>query len=108
MSDVDAWTDMMADTVTIAPRTGLDAFRKPTYGPAKSYRARIMGSNRRVTTAQGQEVGSSRKIILATTDVINVEDQVTLPDNFSPRQPPILSVSPVRDESGPHHVALLV
>jgi hypothetical protein len=66
-------------------------------------RCRIAGRQRKITDYTGVERVSTAQVILAPTPLVSVRDRVTLPVRFSPTQPPILRVSSVTDELGPHH-----
>lgn len=75
-----------ASTVTIAPRTGLDTFGEPLYGPGVSHDAVVDFTSRRVTTANGDEIMSKGEArIDATTPEIAPVDSLTLPDGETPR-----------------------
>lgn len=95
--------DMMPQTVIVAPYTGQNGDGEPTHGAGVSYPARVEGRIRYVATRDGADRIAVRRVYLGTTASINVKDKITLPDGTSP---PIIAVSPVDDEEGPHHVVV--
>lgn len=103
-------------TVTICKRTSThsNGYTKPGYqstSAGTSYDAHIEQSEMLFRTDQGHITRSVRKIFLYSTtawsqssNIPRVTDKIILPDSFSPKEPPIFSVSPVSDENGIHHV----
>lgn len=81
MRPIAAFRHMMASSVQIAPRSGVDAFGKPTYGTAVVYRAKIyyrgkfLGADR---TPAGQGIAPRRMMHLDTATPILPTAQVTL------------------------------
>ena len=65
-------------TVTVAPRTGVDGYGEPTYGAAVSYRARVTGRRRVVRNARGEEVLSAHTGYFAATPAGGAHDRITL------------------------------
>ena len=104
--------DLFSHNVTIAKRTGLDKFSKPTFGAATTYPAAIERSQDTVRTDQGHETVSKRKVFLyssvgwTSSTVPSSEDQLTLPGTHAPTHPQILMVQNVSDERGLHHIVL--
>lgn len=105
---IDEFRDFMAQVVEIEPQTGRDGYNKPTFGPAVKYQARVSGKQRMVKAADGRDVVASQTIYLGDSIDVSVNDQITLPDGYSPRQPNILSVSRIPDENGLHHTTIYV
>ena len=56
------FTSLCRQTVTIAPRTGIDGYGVVSFGAAVSYRARISGKRRIVRDDQGAEVLSTHTV----------------------------------------------
>lgn len=100
---IDEVEDMLADVVTIEPYVGQDEYGRAQTGAAASYRARVMGDVRKVIDANGEEVVSTTKIIVAGATAIDTRDVLTLPARWTPRRPKILQAAPVTDESGLDH-----
>jgi len=98
--EVSEWLDLMPSTVTISTSASLNRYGVPTYGAARSARARITVSHEQVIDAQGNAVISHTTIWVASTAAIAPTDKVTLPDG---RTPPILRVERQSDEAGWHH-----
>jgi hypothetical protein len=104
---VEDFLDMMPDTIVVEPRVGHNEHGEEIYGPPRSYPARIEVSPRLTRNAQGQEVVSTAQVFVGSaTLVIREMDRLTLPEGFTERQPDILRISPVRDESGIHHTII--
>ena len=78
MRPVSGWASMMRQTISIAPLSSRDAYGKPTYGSATSYRCRLVGKRTRVLNAQGQEVISNWTAYVMADVAIQPDVQVTL------------------------------
>lgn len=95
---------LLADTLTVAPRTGQDGYGVPTYGTVVSMKARVVYRNRLVRDSEGREAASRITAwVDAGTTVITSTDEVTLPDGTTP---PILSVERVPDEEGMYYTRI--
>lgn len=95
-------------TVTIAPLSSRDGYGKPTYGTAASYKAKIEMATEIIRMDNGEDVKSTRKIFLDSTDTsITVHDKLTLPSAFPPVNPKIFAVRAVLDREGLHHIVLV-
>lgn len=99
---------MMPNIVKLEPFSSLDAFGEPSFGAAQSFRARIELKGRLIRDNQGREVASRGRVFLATTAPPSTKDRLTLPAPYEPTNPLILDVRPVEDESGIHHVVLMI
>ena len=112
MSDLRAWRALMNQTVTVAPRTGVDGFGRPTYGTAVSYKARLVGKRRQVINAAGQQVVSDQTAYLYGAPAVDPQSKVTLSTgdvgstSALAINPPILAVGRFPDETGWHHSVL--
>lgn len=106
------WAHLMSSTVTVAPRSGVDSYGRPSYGPAVSYQAHLRGERALVRDAMGQQVVSSQSVHMVCTDAIEPGSQVTLStaDTGSTESyaihPPIIAVERRFDQRGPHHTVL--
>lgn len=98
---VDDWKDLLPEEVDVYQLASRDAYGVPAYGSPATYDARVVRKPVRVTDVAGDEVVARGVVWLATTDVIDPEDALELPDGM---RPPILRVDRVSDESGVHHV----
>ena len=94
----DLFTDMMATTVTVQAIVSRDTYGAPTYGPARTYVARVNNVQRNVIGPAGQLVVAKGRCWLDTVDAMSVNDLVTLADGSTPK---LLNVNQVPDESGP-------
>lgn len=104
---VSLWADMMADSVTITPWTAQSVSGVPTYGgtPA-SYSCYIEMKNHLIVDGHGREIMARGRIFLGSSVVVSVKDQITLPSEYVPTNPPILAVNVATDESGNHHTTI--
>lgn len=99
-------------TVTIAPRSGVDGYGEATYGAAVSYRAYVEGRRRLVAGDRGDQVLSTHTVYLAVQSGVGAHDRITLStsDVYSTEsgvlQPPILSVVQAMDDLGRRHTVL--
>jgi hypothetical protein len=110
---IDAALEELFDTtVTVAPRSGIDDYTKPTYGSAVTYSAHIERAEELLRTDVGQERVSKRKVFLYNaagwtgSNMPTANSQLTLPATHPPTTPQIIMVQPVSDENGIHHVVL--
>lgn len=102
------WADLMPATVTVAPRTGVDAAGNPTFGAAVSYKARVEMRSVRSRDVNGREIVGRGIVYLATTTAPNRNGKVTLPSGYDPQVPVLLEVRQVEDEFGVHHIELVI
>ncbi len=91
----------MADTVDVYSIASRDAYGSPNYGTPSSYSARVVRKPTRVVDAAGDEVVARGVVWVATTDTIDPEDRIELPDGTTP---PIIAVDRISDEAGDHHI----
>lgn len=98
---LDEVADLMTQTVTIEPFSGLGSHGEATFGAGVEYPARVWGKARRVRTGAGEEVTSTVQALLGTADApVGPRDRITLPSGFALIQPPILAVLRSPDEAG--------
>ena len=110
MPAVASWANLMPWSVSVAPRTAGDSYSDQTYGAPVSYNAAIQvnAGNEVIKTTSNQEIVFKYKIFLQTTTTPGQLDQVTLPSAFNSETPEIVTMRPVSDENGIHHVVLWV
>lgn len=105
--DINEWSDMMPDTITLDAFVSRSVSGVPTYANNPvPYPARINLKNHRVINARGREVTARGRVYVGTTILPSVEDKLTLPAGYVPLSPPIIAANPVSDESGTHHIVL--
>lgn len=75
---VRAFSRLMRQTATIAPRTGYDEFGKPAFGTPVTYRGAYVGQVKLVRDQHGKEVPSRGAFYMMSNAAISAEDQVTL------------------------------
>lgn len=107
---------LFTETVTITKMTCSHSAGYPTPGFASSgitYSAHIERGESFVRTETGQVNVARRKVFLfsstgwATTAIPRVRDKLTLPATHPPTNPQMLSVAPVSDDKGLHHILIL-
>ena len=103
--------ELMPHTVTLEAPDGTYSDRgQPNYAAGVSYSAYVEPAKGEdvVRLDSGEVRKASYKIYLNATARIDAESRLTLPSGYVPQQPPILSVALFADESGGHHVELVV
>lgn len=104
-----ALDELFTDTVSFARATGIDVFGKRSYGPATTYRARVIGEFVRIVDFFGRDTLSTHTVwIMPNPDGslpsdVRPEDRLTMSDGSEAN---ILAVSMIPDEDGLHHVKL--
>ena len=94
------FADLMTDEVTIRPYLSQDAYGRPVYDDPVTYRARVVGRARRVTTLQGEDKVSTTTVVLLNSPGIDPRSELTLPPGFAPPSPPILAILRDKDDRG--------
>jgi hypothetical protein len=87
---------LMEDTVTIEPYVSQTSAQVPTYGTAVTYRAQVLPFSERVISPAGREVRSNVQVIIPERLAIDTRSRLTLPSGFTPNQPPIMAVQPMK------------
>jgi hypothetical protein len=87
------------DLVTHRPLASRDAYGQASYGAPTTYQARVVPSAAKIVTASGSEVVARTLIYLATTDLIDPADQLTLSDGSTPA---LLRIDRYPDRRMPH------
>lgn len=103
----DEMSDLLTETVTVAPFLGRDSYGTATYGPAVSYLGHIMGGSAETVGVGGVEDASTIAVIVPGNPPIKAGDRLTLPSSFDVASPPIHRVERLTDDRGPHHVRLV-
>lgn len=102
--------NLMKDTVTIAPWTGvMDRDNRPTHGAPVSYRARIVGKAIALRQVFGEQVTPIFDVYVNSGGVlITIHDLLTLPADVAwiDHTPVIFAVGNYTDENSLHHVKL--
>ena len=101
---------LMPATVLVAPFASQDQFGAAAYGADVSYQCRISIRDEYVRSKDGREIAARGKIYLPVTSAaaFTTRDRVTMPAGYVPANPPILDVQPEQDETGVHHVVLVI
>lgn len=112
MRAIASWGHMLPDSVTYEPRTATDAYGDATFGTATTYRARVVGEQKKILSFTGAEVVSAQTVYLAAAIVVQPSDRVTLSTGLvgsteaTAIRPPILGAKRIPDQNGTHHVCL--
>lgn len=93
---------LMEDTVTIEPFTSYSSSQAASFGSAVSYAAQVLPWSERGVDAQGREWKSSAKVIIPERVAVDIRSRLTLPSGFSPNQPPIRAIRPIKGLSLDH------
>lgn len=93
---------LLEDTVTIEPFSSLSSSQAATYGASVSYAAQVLPWSERGIDAQGKEWKSAAKVIIPERVAVDIRSRITLPAGFSPNQPPIRAVRPIKGLSLDH------
>lgn len=103
---------MMPDVISYQVAGVKDSYGEITFGAAKTYRARIIGEQKIVTSFQGVEVTSNQTVYVAGVIVAQPEDQITLSTGIvnstqdSAIHPIMLGAKRIPDQFGTHHSTL--
>ena len=104
MSGMSLFAGLHTETVTLeswAAESSTGWKGASDYGPPQTYRCRVEWRQKRVVTAEGREMLSrGRAIIAASVNGIDVRARLTLPVGAFPRQPPILAIERNPDPFG--------
>lgn len=100
MSAAAPWVDLMRQTVTREPYASQNQYGKESYGAATTHAARVVGKRKKIIAADGSERVSMVTVYFADDVGLDVRDRLTLPEEFTPRQPEILAVAKIPDEEG--------
>ncbi len=88
---------LMEDEVTIEPFVSLDSSQEITYGSAVTYRAQVLPWTEKVINPRsGRDAMSTAQVIIPDRVSVDLRSRITLPAGFTPQQPPIMGVQPLR------------
>ncbi len=101
------WLTFGSTTVNIAPLSTQDDYGNPSFGANSTYDC-LIEYERRVIWRPGEQsdVSFAKLYILSTGLTLGTNDRITLPN--STEYPRIISVDHPRDESGQHHIEVLL
>lgn len=101
---------MMPHTVTVAPFVSRDVHGIPSYGTARTFRARVTGKVLSLRRSDRSDTTVVFDVYLDVTPgvTITTEDRLTLDGDLAwiKNTPIIFAVARVSDEDGHHHVKL--
>jgi hypothetical protein len=92
-------TNLLNQSVTVAPWVSNDAKGRPVYGTAVTYRARVQSNPKIILSPSGQNVLFGGVTYVEPAAIIKVDSQITLPGpDYA--QPIIVDVRPAYDRDG--------
>lgn len=103
---------LMIHTITVEHYTGMagTGYASRVYSTSSTFKARIEFKDRLVKGKDMKDQLSSTTLFTpmhdtagSTAATIGLADRITLPAQFVPNKPPIISVQPHYDHEGPHH-----
>lgn len=97
MTDIKDFLDLMPSSVTVQGFLSRTQYGVASYASPRSYSARVSYKQRLVRAANGEQAVARGSAWLATSDVVTVQDLVTLPDGTVPI---LLAVNSEPDETG--------
>lgn len=97
------FAEMMQDTITVYPHSTLDSYGKQSFGAGVSYQCRLVGEQRIRRDKDGREVIEMGRAIVYGVAVVDVRDQLALPNGETPL---VTSVDQLADENGDHHTVI--
>ena len=107
MSLENDWLTFGSTSVNIAPLSTHDDYGNPVYGANNTYDCLIEYQRRTLWRPNGQSEQSIATLyVLSTSLTMGLSDQVTLPNTT--QYPRVLQVDHPRDESGQHHVEVVL
>lgn len=78
MFNVNVFSPLMRNSVTVEPFASYDAYGNASYGAAVHYECAVVGKMEKVIGLDGQEVPSRQTIYLKSGKTMRPEDRVTL------------------------------
>ena len=99
-----ALTDLMIDTIIVAPLSSTDSYGKHGWGtPVSINDCRVQTGSHKITDTTGQEIVAAGLVYVPNGPTVTPESKLTLPNGSSPR---ILKVDSKADERGAHHIVI--
>ncbi len=109
MSFENDFLDCMPSEISFEAPDGTFSTRgEPNLGAATTFAARIVEGNILIYDNEGNERVAGVTIYLSTSTVFDPAGKLTLPADFTPRNPPILGVDRFPDQDGTHHTRMRV
>lgn len=106
-ADVSDFLDFMPEVVFFNPYVSTGTNGIITYGAAgASIPCRIEMKNHLIVDKQGNTVVAAGRVFLGTTVMPDIRSKINLPAKYVRTNPPILSVVPVDDDIGTHHITI--
>ena len=90
-------SDLLNQSVTIAPWQSNDTKGRPIYGTAVPYASRVQSNPKIVISPSGQNIHYGGVVYVDPSAIIDIKSQITLPDLS---QPIIQDVRPAYDRDG--------
>ena len=78
MFNVNVFSPLMKQSVSLAPFQSYDGYGNPSYGSDVAYECAVIGEIKRVVTKDGQEVPSRQTVYLKSNVTVRPEDRITL------------------------------
>ena len=103
---------MMPDVISYQVAGAVDSYGDITFGAVTTYRARIIGQQKMVTSFEGKEVTSNHTVYVAGVIVAQPMDRITLSTGIvnstqgSAINPAIVGAARIPDQTGTHHSTL--
>lgn len=90
-----ALLELLPDEITIEPYVSTSTTQEDSYGAAVTYRAQVVNEYERVIDRNGRDVKSTVRVLIPDRVHIDPRSRITLPEGWTPRQPPIMATRPV-------------
>ena len=78
MFNVNVFSPLMKQSVSLAPFQSYDGYGSASYGSDVAYECAVIGEIKRVVTVTGQEVPSRQTVYLKSNVLVRPEDRITL------------------------------
>lgn len=88
--------EFLQDTITLEAPSSSTVAQDFTFGAAVTYRAQVLPYVERVVNREGREVRSTARVVIPDRLAIDPRSRLTLPTGFTPSQPGIIAVRPLR------------
>ena len=102
----------MPDVISYQVAGAVDSYGDITFGSVQTYRARIVGQQKMVTSFEGNEVTSNHTVYVAGVIIAQPQDRITISTGIvnstqeSAINPVIVGAARVPDQRGTHHSTL--
>jgi len=102
----DAIAALCREQVTLEAFTSQSAYGARAYDAPVSLRARVSQRSRQVVLSSGAVIASQTQVYLVDDVSVDTRDRITLPEPYTPRQPPILAVRRAPDATGARYTTV--